>query len=474
MVYYKKNHWNIMMINYIKIIKKFWALIILIIIPSIPYGIYGAIGIFIAIGIFVFFRWMNEFIIIENKNLLYKKGIIKTSKIKIPLSSISLIEFNKTIVDRILGLRRIKIESISPKDRKFGITLILKKDEVLEFKNAAINLEYIKDEENFKIDVKKAYKMSFKHLLILATLRSNIILGVGIIYSIIHLLNEVDKRFGIELKGMLLNNAIYGISSAHEIIGVLIYIVLLFVVVFSIILIFSILGMLSKYYKFRIFRKSNHLYIHHGLTTRRRYSIKVDNIHAIKIEQNFINQLLGLYTLKASVVGYGNEMSEDEVMFPLCTKNDFMKVIEEIVPEFRYIGDIHIPPKKTFNNFYISWTSYSVVFAVAFYLLLDKSFVGFIVVPIMILWRYLIKRNSALGTDKDILYFSSGSFIRRITLIKNSSMIECCRVVNLFQRRKKICDYRIRFYNQKKIDWIRVKNMDDRFYKNIKDKMDVK
>ena len=47
-------------------------------------------------------------------------------------------------------------------------------------------------------------------------------------------------------------------------------------------------------------------------------------------------------------------------------------------------------------------------------------------------------------------------------------MIECTKVVNPFQRRKDICDYKIRFYSQRKMDWIKVKNMESYLYKEIK------
>jgi putative membrane protein len=439
-------------------------------IPSLSYGMIGTLIIFISIFAFCVLRWLNEFIVIDEEDMFYKRGILRTEQIKIPLTSISLIEFNRNIIHIMLGLSRIKIESISPKDRSFSIILVLKKDKVKEFQQVMTSLEE-SNEGNFEIDSKKSYKISAKHLLILSTLRSNILLGIGMIYSIIHLVNEIDKHIGEDLKGYIIYNVQYGFKTTYNTIGIIVYILILMVVSIAIVLSFSIVGIISKYYKFKLDRKNNHLYINYGLIVRRRYSIKIDNIHAIKVEQNFVNQILNLYTIKASVVGYGNEMREDEVIFPLCTEVDFRNIIKKMVPEFRFEGEISIPPKKSFNNFYISWTSYSVVFAILVYFIFNRNLLGIVAIPIMILWRYLIKENSGVGVKDDILVFSSGSFLRRITFIRNSSMVECCRVVNLFQRRKKICDYRIRFYNQRKFEWIRTKNMDDFLYDNIKNKM---
>ncbi|MGL5069478.1 MAG: PH domain-containing protein [Sarcina sp.] len=445
-------------------------MIILIVIPSLPYGFVGSGILFAGILAFCIARWMNEFIIIDEDDMFYKRGILVTEQIKIPITSISLIEFNRNIIHRIFGLSEIKIESISPKDRKFEIIMILKKEKIKEFEKFMSLVDGVND-GNFELDNKKSYKISAKHLLILSTLRSNIFLGIGIIYSIVHFMNDLDNHLGESLRGYIINNIKYGFNETQKSLSILVYVLILLVVSVSVILGFSVLGIISKYYKFKLDRKQNHLYVNHGLLVRRHYSIKIDNIHAIKVEQNFVNQILNLYTIKASVVGYGNEMQEDEVIFPLCTEAGFRSIIKKMIPEFSFEGEIHRPPKKSFNNFFMSWTSYSVIFAVLVYYYFNGSIIGAFTIPIMILWRYLIKENSSLGVKDNILFFSSGSFLRRITLVRSTSMVECFRVVNLFQRRKNICDYRIRFYNQRKLEWIRIKNMDNYLYEDIKVKM---
>lgn len=471
MIYYKKNHWFIILINFFKIIKKFWAVLIIIIIPSIPFGALGITLVFSGIGVFCIIRWLTEFIILDDNDLLYRGGILWVEKIKIPLSSVSLIESNRNIIHKILGLKRMKIESISPKDRRFEILMVLKKDKVLEFNKMVNSIEMRNVSNISEIDNKLAYKVSLKHLLILSTLRSNIFLGIGIIVSVTHFMGYIDNQFGRDVGSFIISILKYGITESDIEFGIILVLLIFIILIVVIILAFSIIGLLSKYYKFRLYRKQNYLYVDHGLIVRRGYSIKIDNIHAIKIEQNLINQFLGLYTLKASVVGFGNQLSEDEIIFPLCKKDQLIKIMNDTIPEFKFSGKICIPPSRSFNNFYISWTSYSVIFAIFFYLVFNDSFIGVIAIPIMILWRYLIKKNAALGVKENILYFSSGSFLRRICLIRDTSMVECRRVVNIFQRRKKICDFRIKYYNQRKFERIRVKNMEAYLYDQIKGKM---
>lgn len=48
----------------------------------------------------------------------------------------------------------------------------------------------------------------------------------------------------------------------------------------------------------------------------------MESIHAVKIEQNIINQIFKFYTIKCCVVGYGNSIKEDELIFPYVMKRD--------------------------------------------------------------------------------------------------------------------------------------------------------
>lgn len=471
MIYYRKNHWSVIIINFIKLIKKLWAPMLLILIPTLSYIFITLPLWFGGIFVFCFLKWLNEFIVMNNNNVLYKKGIFYNQTIKIPLDSISLVESNQNLLYFILGLRQIKIESISPTDRHFEITIILKKKKGSEFQALIEKLENEKIKENKEINGKIRYKISFTHLLILATLRSNIFLGIGIIYSILHVLYDVNKKMGVTIKNLLINNIGFGDLRSHRIIEALFFFFIIMIIVIIIILLFSIVGLVCKYYRFRVYRNNNHIYIKHGLIVRRNYSVKIENIHAIKVEQNFINQILNLYTIKASIVGFGNQISEGEIMFPICNEKECKKIINDLIPEFAFNELMVKSPDRAFNNFYISWISISVIFAVVLYLLFG-TIAGIIAVPIMITWRYLLRKNCALGIGENILVFSCGSFSKKQILIRNSSMIQCTKVVNLFQRRKSICDYRIKFYNQKKLDLIRVKNMDNMYYDDIKSNMD--
>lgn len=473
MIYYGRNHWYTILINYYKLLKRLWAVLIVITIPSIAYGFDYIIFTFILLASFCFLKWLNEYIFINEEYLIYKKGIFMTERVKIPLNSISLVEFKRNVIYVIMGIQKLKIESISPKDRRFDIVMIIKKDKIREFqKVVTINTNlYTGYKVQDNISAEFGYKIYGRHLLILATLRSNIILGIGIIYSLAHFISLIDQQFKEDIKDLIFKLINNSFLLTKDIGAFIIYFLISIIILVVVITIFSIIGIIFKYYKFRLYRIENYINIKHGLLVRKEYSININKVHAIKIEQNLINQILGLYTLKAAVVGFGNSPKEDEIIFPLCDKEICDYIIKDIIPEFKFTEKIHTPPKRAFNNFYMSWTGWSAVITIIIYFMTKGSLIGGILIPLTILWRFLVKKNSGLAVSDDVLYFSSRSFVRRIFLIRASSMIECTKVVNPFQRRKDICDYKIRFYSQRKMDWIKVKNMESYLYKEIKDGM---
>ncbi|MGL5576050.1 MAG: PH domain-containing protein, partial [Sarcina sp.] len=276
MIYYKKNHWYSILINFYAIVKKFWAVIIAIVIPSLSFGFWESLGLFLVILIYCVVMWLNEFILINNEGIFYKRGILEIEEINLPLKSVSLIEFNRNVIHRILGLSKIKIDSISPNDRKFEIIMVLKKNKINEFQDFINKVENKINDTNLEVNDEKSYKISLKHLLILAMLRSNIIIGIGLIWSVVHMIGFLDNKLGNEFKNYLLYNIKYGLKS-YTTMGVIIYILIVTIVSIAIILSFSVLGLILKYYKFKLDRKNNQLYIEHGFMVKKRYSINIEN-----------------------------------------------------------------------------------------------------------------------------------------------------------------------------------------------------
>lgn len=472
MIYYSKNHWYIMISYYYKLIRKVWPVIVAIIVPSLAYGIKMTWGLMILIGIFVFLKWNNEYIIVNEEYLIYKSGILEKEELVIPLSSISVVEFDRNVIHKLLGLSRIKIESVSPKDRHFNIIMVFSLSKRDSFKQAFNYKKHFITTENYKVSGKLTYKISKKDLPLLLTLKSNLILGAGIIYTIYSLIDDADDKMSGYLKKASLEFVKSWIIDRHNIIMVIISTLLIMIVIVMIIMLASLFGVISKYYKYKIYRKNNYIYIEYGLIVRKHYSIAIENIHAIKIEQNIINQIFHLYTIKCSAVGYGNSYKEEDVIFPLCSKKKLEMIFENLFPEFAISEKIERAPKRARNNFYTAWLSWATVIAILIYYFI-KSPIGIVIIILAFIWRFLVKRNSGLAVDNDIILISCGSFTKSMYFIRKYSLLECNKRVNLFQRRKSICDYKIEYYSKRRTQYVKAKNLENKLFKKLKEKITI-
>ncbi|NGT27640.1 PH domain-containing protein, partial [Clostridium perfringens] len=348
------------------------------------------------------------------------------------------------------------------------IIMVLKKKDL---KSLYGNLSYrmrnlIHDE--IEINQTLVYNISAVHLILLSMLRNNILLGIGVLYSSIHFMSKIYKGLNQELISFFKNVIEENVISRDTILAIFLSALFLFSILLLIVLIFSVLAILSKYYKFTIYRNNNYLKVEYGLITRRSYSIPMESIHAVKIEQNIINQIFKFYTIKCCVVGYGNSIKEDELIFPLCNEKGYRDILKNLIPEFIFEGEVYRPEKKDLRRFFTIPIQVSLYSSIGFFLLTNEIWPLLISVPVVIIERTLLYKNTKIGFGKDLYYVSYKSLNRRQIFIKRSSMEEIRVTSNPLQIRKKLGNFKLRFYSQKKLDWIKLKNLKLEIYDELK------
>lgn len=469
MRFYKKNHWYNIFITFFRIIKKAWPIIIFLALKFNEYIIETIVVSMVLILVFSILRWLNTSILIDDGFLIYKEGAIFKRELIVPLKSISLIELERNIIYRIFRLRKIKIDSVYPASKRSAeIVMVLKKRDLdFLYGNLSLRIRNLIHDER-EINETLAYNISAIHLILLSMLRNNIILGIGVLYSSIHFMNKIYKGLNQGLINFFTNVIEENVISRNTILAIFLSALFLFSILLLIILVFSISAILSKYYKFTIYRNNNYLKVEYGLLTRRSYSIPTDNIHALKIEQNIINQIFKFYTIKCCVVGYGNTIKEDELIFPLCNDNGYREILKNLVPEFIFEGEIYKPEKSVMRRFYTVPLQVAIYSGIIIFLLTGEIWVMMVAITLVVIERTLLYRNTKIGFGKDLYYVSYKSFNRRQFFIRKSSMEEIKVTSNPFQIRKNIGSFKLRFYSQKKIDWIKLKNLKVDIYNELK------
>ncbi len=469
MNFYKKNHWCKIFITFFKLMKNTWPVIIFL---ALKFNDYIVEITSISLGLILIFsvvKWFNTSILIEENFLIYREGALLKEEMVIPLRSISLIELERNIIYRIFKLRKIKIDSVYPSSKKNAeIIMVLKKKDLESlYGNLSYRMRNLIHDER-EINQTLVYNISAVHLILLSMLRNNILLGIGVLYSSIHFMSKIYKGLNQELISFFKNVIEENVISRDTILAIFLSALFLFSILLLIVLIFSVLAILSKYYKFTIYRNNYYLKVEYGLITRRSYSIPMESIHAVKIEQNIINQIFKFYTIKCCVVGYGNSINEDELIFPLCNEKGYRDILKNLIPEFIFEGKVYRPEKKDLRRFFTIPIQVALYSSIGFFLLTNEIWPLLISVPVVIIERTLLYKNTKIGFGKDLYYVSYKSLNRRQIFIKRSSMEEIRVTSNPLQIRKKLGNFKLRFYSQKKLDWIKLKNLKLEIYDELK------
>ena len=447
MSFYKKNHWCKIFITFFKLMKNTWPVIIFLALKFNDYIKEITSISVVLILTFSIVKWFNTSILIEENFLIYREGALLKEEMVIPLRSISLIELERNIIYRIFKLRKIKIDSVYPSSKKNAeIIMVLKKKDLESlYGNLSYRMRNLIHDER-EINQTLVYNIS----------------------ASIHFMSKIYKGVNQELISFFKNVIEENVISRNTILAIFLSALFLFSILLLIILIFSVLAILSKYYKFTIYRNNNYLKVEYGLITRRSYSIPMESIHAVKIEQNIINQIFKFYTIKCCVVGYGNSIKEDELIFPLCKEKGYRDILKNLIPEFIFEGKVYRPEKKDLRRFFTIPIQVSLYSSIGFFLLTNEIWLLLISVPVVIIERTLLYKNTKIGFGKDLYYVSYKSLNRRQMFIKRSSMEEIRVTSNPLQIRKKLGNFKLRFYSQKKLDWIKLKNLKLEIYDELK------
>lgn len=376
---------------------------------------------FIICTIFVIYQiniWYKTFIYIDSNSIVIEKNTINKKKNVIGISNISNVNTEQNLFEMLIGTCKVKLDTntLSTAD-KTDLKIVLKKDKAEEFSNyilSLINKDNIKEEiidiDKDKYDIVVSNKDLIKNGLYSINLISIIILIVSFIITVHTSINNLmNENIGKSILDIILNSIIsFGV----------------FVSAF-----WSLLKGFIKYYNFSIKRKDDKLYLRYGLLKKVKYTIPVDKINGIKINQTLIARLKKRYIVEIINIGIGDEKGEPQSTILLYSdKEKIKKDLELILPEFSRCIDLNI--EKQPNKVWYVWSfPFSIYVSVAcLYLIFIHDFINeillislFIVLGIillLILSAFLNYKTDGIIVDDEYLGVSKGFFGRSLIFIK--------------------------------------------------------
>lgn len=402
--------------------------------------------------------WYKTTFYFNESSIFYERGILNITRREVPLDKISTTDISQGIFERIFRLYNIKLDTENVKTEKSEIKITLSKEKANQFKEKLLSKEIVED--NKESNIKNSYKINFSDLIFYSIISNSIFQGLIIAFALYNYLDDVKDIIKFDTV-----EYISRIRYNGYIIAVLIF------SAYIICLILAFIKNCIKYSYYTVHVEDNKINISHGLIGKKNYSFDKAKVKGIHIKQKLIMQLFKVSTLEIESIGYGDEQGERAVLYPFCNNRLRDKIIDAIVPEFNYSGNVIKPPKKSYSRFILIRLLITTIISGIITYYINYGFISLILIGIVLVFGHMEYKNTGIGMSNELVYLSYNGFHKKQSIVKISSIQTLTKSHTYFQRRKSICNYVVNIWGAVLGKNIKVKNIDDKLFKPYVDKL---
>ncbi len=411
----------------------FWANIVPLLIFTLISIIYLFSGII---------KWWTYVYWFEDNELRITYGLFVKKKRFIPFDRIQSLNYKEGIFHRIFGLVQVIVETAGSTDGKPEaiLTAITKEAaNTIEYETRKVKQtihhedEILIEEQEKKQQINVIHKMSSKDLVILATTSNSI--GV-VLAGVAAVLTQLSEFIPYEW--------IFEELSEFVKYGFVVVTITIFAAFFMAWLV-SIAITFINYYDFTVIEEDERLIVTRGLLEKKRITIPLNRIQAIKFVENPFRQMFGYTAVVVESASGGFGKNDKQItLFPLISKKQAYKPLQQLLPQFEWTVTLTRPPKKARPFFYridFIWLIPIIVICSYFFSPLGLLSILLVIPVILIrLWQYKTTGFAINGQQLTIVY----RMFSRITFIVEKNRIQAteCKQ-SLFQKRKNLASIQI-------------------------------
>lgn len=389
-------------------------------------------------------KWWTFVYWFEENELRVKYGLFVKKKRFIPFDRIQGLNYKEGIFHRIFGLVQVMVETAGstngrPEAELTAITKDAAERIEKETQRAKRNLDALTDVEQLHdrdgeflpsepTTSRVVRKMTPKDLVILAT-TSN---GIGVVLTgVVAVLSQFAEFIPYEL----IYEEIAGfIKFGFAVVALAVFVAFLFAWIFSVLITFI------NYYDFTIIEENERLIVSRGLLEKKRVTIPLNRVQAIKIVENPLRQIFGYATVvvESASGGFG-EKEKKITLIPLIPKKKMIGPLQELFPHFDWSPILTKPPKRAKPFFYridFFWLVPIVGLCTYFFYPLGLLSILLTIPTILLgIWQYRTTGYSIKRNQLTIVY----RIISRVTFVVEKKRIQALeRRQSYFQNRRQI------------------------------------
>lgn len=437
-----------------KFLKVTWILVFLIVkdFTKITSKV-DAIYIYAGIAFFLIFFLIRTYLIfknfqfkIENEHFILKQGILKKTNTAIPFHRIQNINFKQNIVQQIIGVFEVSIETAGSSTTEISIkALSLQKATALKeiianntkFQEEKVEKVEQQSEPLLRIGVKELFKVSLteNHL-------RNLLLFFAIVFGILQQLQQIIDSLGqTEALDSFIEENTNAVSAS-------IFLVIIFLLLLtSVALVTSFVRVFLVHFNLTVFLKEDAFEINQGLFTKKSIILKRQKIQNITISTNPLKRLIGIsfITFKQAVSGKLSKKQMDKIIKIVGCKEVQINKVKNILSFNDNLEEISFEN----SNRYLKYRNYfrSLFFFlpinILFYFGMEEYnafWINLLILPIYLLAVHVFYKKRIFKYSDDILIIGSGVLETNITYLPFYKVQNIKLKQTIFQERKKVAD----------------------------------
>jgi len=411
-----------------------------------------------------YIEWRKTTYSLDHEMIILQKNILSKNGISVPLNKITTMDHSQNLLLKAIGVLRLKIDTAAG-NKTSEIVLYLNEKKAHELMDCIYsNQSFGEKTVEFEAQGEKRKKITvpFGQLLSYGILRSNLALVLGAYFSIWAFLDDFLQIFHMDMSFIdeyANNNHI----TENNMVNTILFITLLVMITFILSKLISIGYTVIKYLGFEIERSQGKLLIQYGVLNQKKYSFDIAKINVLLIKQSFIMQLLGLYTIHISAIGYGDEAKEESLLYPVCKKHQIQDIIELILPEYTFDQEIKRTPRRAISMFFMAPILIILIITMTITLTLPYGGFSFVLLPLAIIDCYLSQKNTGIGFSENLIFASCGGYNKQMSIVRDEMIQAIDYKSHFFQRRKNLCTYTLYYFGKAQVS---IKHLEST-YQNI-------
>ena len=384
-------------------------------------------------------KWITFTYWFEDSEIRVEYGLFVKKKRFIPFDRIQNLNYKEGIFHRFFKLVQVQIETAGSKSGKpeaelTAVTREAAAEIEIQMKRAKRQEEVVEDDSQMQNTVEVSstiiHKMKIPELLLLATTSS----GVGVVLAGVF---AVGSQFAEFIPfDLIYDEMAFILKYSFIAVAVLIAMALLLTWTISVGITFL------NYYNFTVTKEQDRLIITRGLIEKKRVTIPLHRVQAIKIVENPLQQLFGLASVTVESAGgsFSGETDKKIILFPLISKKEAMQPLSTLFLDYEFtMAPVVRPPKKAQSFFYrIDFLWLVPTITAVSYFFYPYGLLSLLLVFLILLlgkWQFKTTGYSMNGQQLTIVSRS----ISRVTFFAMKNRIQVTKgSQTYFQKRKQI------------------------------------